>query len=38
MDTSVFLQLTAIFILLLANGFFALSEFSIIASRRSKLQ
>ena len=32
------LELLAIFLLILANGFFALSEFSIIASRKSKLQ
>jgi len=38
METSLYIEITAIFILLLANGFFALSEFSIIASRKSKLQ
>lgn len=38
MDTALVLELIAIFILILANGFFALSEFSIIASRKSRLQ
>ena len=38
METSIYIEISAIFILLLANGFFALSEFSIIASRKSKLQ
>jgi putative hemolysin len=38
MDASLWLQLLAIFLLILANGFFALSEFSIIASRRSRLR
>jgi len=38
MDTPVYLQILAIFVLLLANGFFALSEFSVIASRRSRLK
>ena len=38
MDTSLALELLAILVLVLANGFFALSEFSIIASRRSRLQ
>ncbi|UCG61528.1 MAG: HlyC/CorC family transporter [Candidatus Zixiibacteriota bacterium] len=38
MDTSTLLiELAAIFLLILANGFFALSEFSIIASRKSRL-
>ncbi|UCE24677.1 MAG: HlyC/CorC family transporter [Candidatus Zixiibacteriota bacterium] len=35
--TTLLLELLAIFLLILANGFFALSEFSIIASRKSKL-
>ena len=38
MDSRLLLEITAIVVLILANGFFALSEFSIIASRRSKLQ
>jgi putative hemolysin len=38
MENSVIIELLAIFVLVLANGFFALSEFSIIASRRSRLQ
>ncbi len=38
MDANLPLELLAIFILILANGFFALSEFSIIASRKSRLQ
>jgi putative hemolysin len=38
MDDSVIIELLAIFVLVLANGFFALSEFSIIASRRGRLQ
>ncbi len=33
-----FIEIFAIFLLILANGFFSLSEFSIIASRRSKLK
>ncbi len=37
MDSS-FLEIIAIVILVAANGFFALSEFAIIASRRSKLK
>lgn len=37
MDTTQLLELVLIFILILANGYFALSEFSIIASRKSKL-
>lgn len=38
MDESFLAALAAIFLLVLANGFFALSEFSIIASRKSKLR
>ena len=38
MDTVLLWELVVIFVLILANGFFALSEFSIIASRRSKLK
>jgi len=38
MDDSFLAPLLAIIILVLANGFFALSEFSIIASRKSKLR
>ncbi len=38
MDTDIFIELLAILLLILANGFFALSEFSVIASRRSRLQ
>jgi CBS domain containing-hemolysin-like protein len=38
MDTSVLIEIIAIFGLILANGFFALSEFSIIASRKSRLK
>ena len=38
MDAELFWEIAAIFILILGNGFFALSEFSIIASRKSKLQ
>ncbi len=37
MDTRLLLEVIAIIVLILANGFFALSEFSIIASRKSKL-
>jgi putative hemolysin len=37
MDSRLALELLAILALVLANGFFALAEFSIIASRRSKL-
>ena len=33
-----FIEILAIFLLILANGFFSLSEFSIIASRRAKLK
>ncbi len=38
MDSNLFFALLAIFLLIAANGFFALSEFSVIASRKSKLQ
>ena len=38
MDSDISLEIIAIFILIMANGFFALSEFSIIASRKSKLR
>lgn len=38
MDAELAVHLAAIFVLILANGFFALSEFSIIASRRSRLE
>jgi len=38
MGSNLILELLAIFLLVLANGFFALSEFSVIASRKSKLQ
>ena len=38
MESSLLTELSAIFLLILANGFFALSEFSIIASRKSKIQ
>ncbi len=38
MDNGSVLELIAIFILILANGFFSLAEFSIIASRRSRLK
>jgi len=38
MDATLLLELLAILLLILANGFFALSEFSIIASRTSKLK
>lgn len=38
MDESFLASLLAIVLLVLANGFFALSEFSIIASRKSKLR
>jgi len=37
MDNQIIFEILAILILVLANGFFALSEFSIIASRSSKL-
>ena len=35
---SLWLELGAIFVLILANGFFALAEFSVIASRKSRLK
>ncbi len=35
---NIYLEILAILVLIAANGFFALSEFSIIASRRSKLK
>ena len=38
MDNKIYLEIIAILALIGANGFFALSEFSIIASRRSKLK
>ncbi len=38
MDSHLVWELLAILVLILANGFFALSEFSIIASRKSKLK
>jgi len=38
MDSRLIIELLAILLLVLANGFFALSEFSIIASRTSKLR
>jgi putative hemolysin len=38
MDAPLWLQLLALFLLIVANGFFALSEFSIIASRRGRLR
>ncbi len=38
MDADLIMHVLAIFVLILANGFFALSEFSVIASRQSKLQ
>jgi len=38
MDGGLALELLAILVLILANGFFALSEFSVIASRSSKLK
>lgn len=38
MDNRLIWELAAILLLVLANGFFALSEFSVIASRRSRLQ
>lgn len=38
MDSDLFFELLAILLLIAANGFFALSEFSIIASRKSRLQ
>ena len=38
MDSQLLLELLAILLLIGANGFFALSEFSVIASRKSRLQ
>ncbi len=38
MDTLLFFEVVAIFLLIAANGFFSLSEFSIIASRKSRLK
>jgi putative hemolysin len=38
MDSQLVIELTAMVVLVLANGFFALSEFSIIASRPSHLE
>lgn len=38
MDTALLWEFIIILVLILANGFFALSEFSIIASRRTKLK
>ncbi|RKX25756.1 MAG: hypothetical protein DRP47_09270 [Candidatus Zixiibacteriota bacterium] len=38
MESELYLQLLAILALIIANGFFSLSEFSIIASRHSKLK
>jgi len=38
MSSNLYWELGAILLLVLANGFFALSEFSIIASRRSRLK
>jgi len=38
MTGSVLVELVAILVLIMANGFFALAEFSVIASRRSKLR
>lgn len=38
MESDIFFELLAIFLLIIANGFFALSEFSVIASRKSRLQ
>lgn len=38
MDSAILIELLAILILIIANGFFALSEFSIIASRKSRLK
>ena len=37
MDTLLVIEVMAIFLLIAANGFFSLSEFSIIASRKSRL-
>ncbi|MFH1372284.1 MAG: hemolysin family protein [bacterium] len=38
MDSRLLLELLAILLLIIANGFFALSEFSVIASRKSRLR
>jgi len=38
MTTSVLIELAVIVVMILANGFFALAEFSVIASRQSKLR
>ncbi|MEA2031229.1 MAG: hemolysin family protein [candidate division Zixibacteria bacterium] len=38
MDSGLYLYILAILALIIANGFFSLSEFSIIASRQSKLK
>ncbi len=38
MDTTLIIEILAIILLILANGFFALSEFSVIASRKSRLR
>lgn len=38
MEKGITLELLAILVLILANGFFSLSEFSIVASRRSRLK
>ena len=38
MENSTYLEIFAILILILANGFFSLSEFSMVASRRSRLR
>ncbi len=35
---NIYLEILAIFLLIVANGFFSLSEFSIIASRKSRLK
>ena len=37
MDGHLYFELGAIFLLILANGFFALAEFSVIASRKTRL-
>jgi putative hemolysin len=38
MDSSIWIELVVILVLVLANGFFALSEFSVIASRKTRLR
>ena len=38
MDSNLFYEMLAILVIILANGFFSLAEFSIIASRKSKLK